>query len=72
MNYDEDVVTGLFMCRTDFECELGASEGGNVVYPSESNARERIPNCVKQCGLVEVEVRLVRVVEEGNLFDEEN
>lgn len=54
-----------FMCSVDFDCELGAAEGGNMVYPSVENLKER-RRCVQSCGITEVEVREVRIVQEAD------
>lgn len=51
-----------YMDKVDYEEELGNADGGNLVCPSVEDlcARRR---CAKEyCGVVEVEVRLVRVV----------
>jgi hypothetical protein len=50
-----------FMCRTDFLHELGDAMGGNMIYPS-LNDLKRCEPCYKQCGVVEVEIKLVREV----------
>jgi len=65
------VVTDLFMCKVDFECELGMAAGGNVVYGSVEELRER-RKCVDACGIVEVECREVRVVQESNYGDDDD
>ena len=54
-----------FMCRVDWECEIGGAMGGNKVYPSVEDLK-RNRECVAWCGIVEVRVSLVRVVEEGD------
>lgn len=53
-----------FMCKVDFDLELGAAVGGNSVYGSAEDARKH-RQCIDECGLVEVEVRLKQVVQEG-------
>lgn len=60
-----------FMCMTDFECELYWASGGTPIYPSiEDICQYR--KCVGSCGIVEVRVELVRVVQEANnKWDEE-
>lgn len=58
------IVVG-YMCRTDFECELGCAADGNKVYPSVESLKE-YTNCWPGCGIVEVQVRGVRVVEDGD------
>ena len=40
-----------YMCLTDFEYELGNATGGNVIYPTASEAL-----CKGSCGVVEVEI----------------
>lgn len=58
-----------FMCKTDFECEAGAAEGGVTVYPSEENLRERRP-CAASCGIVRVRIVAVEVVQEESWPDD--
>jgi hypothetical protein len=50
-----------FMCKTDFDSELGHATDGDKVYPSV-DALKAERECVVECGVVEVEVSLVRVV----------
>jgi hypothetical protein len=54
-------ITG-FMDKIDFDYELGKAKGGNVVYASVNDLAEHEPCCLKECGIVKVEVRLVEVV----------
>ena len=61
---EEEAVRG-FMCRIDWDHEIGHAADGNRVYPSVRALKE-FHNCAEDCGIVEVEVRLIRVVEEGN------
>ncbi len=65
---DQDYVIG-YMCLTDFECELGGAEGGVAVYTSVEGLRNR-RGCVDRCGIVEVEVRARRVVQEASYDDD--
>jgi len=44
-----------YMCMTDFDHELGAAHSGSTIYPSIEAIKEFAP-CVKQCGIVKVEV----------------
>jgi hypothetical protein len=60
---DPSVVEG-FMCRTDFECELGGAIDGNKIYPSIEAAKEYL-KCWESCGIVKVEVVGIEVVVEG-------
>ena len=53
-------ITG-YMCKTDWDYELGNAEDGNHVYPS-IEALKKHHTCWEECGIVEVEVRLKRVV----------
>ena len=64
MNADENGEVHGYMCRIDWEYELGAASDGDRVYPS-LKALQHHRKCVSECGIVEVAVRLVRVVEEG-------
>ena len=63
--YNREIVG--YMCKTDYECELGAAKGGNVVYPSVEDLEENL-NCVKSgsCGIVKVTVVGVEVLREDN------
>lgn len=58
---DEPFVVG-YMDLTDFECELGAAAGGNLVFPSIEDCRRVNADCIDACGIVEVEVRFRRVI----------
>jgi hypothetical protein len=50
-----------YMDKVDWDYELGGNLLGNIVYPSP----EAVP-AHKGCGIVEVEVRLKKVVKEEN------
>lgn len=63
-NQDAGGVIG-YMCRTDFECELGAAAGGNCVFPSVEDLKES-RQCHKACGIVEVLVSFREIVEPGS------
>ena len=54
-----------YMDKVDFDYELGAAKGGNRVYPSQKDLEECQP-CTQECGIVEVEVRLKRVIAESD------
>jgi hypothetical protein len=60
---DGDKHVTAYMCLVDFECEIGLASGGNIVYPSIEECREG-RKCVGGCGIVEVEIRATRVVQE--------
>lgn len=51
------------MCLVDFEDELGCASGGNTVYASIKDCMEH-RKCVLSCGIIEVEVRGVKIVRE--------
>ena len=61
--HDDDKV--YYMCKTDFEYELGYALGGNRVYPSIENLKECRP-CVTSCGIVAVKIEYAYTVEEGS------
>jgi hypothetical protein len=52
-----------FMCLTNYWHELGQAPRGGRVYSSLESLRAN-RSCVAACGIVEVEVRLRRVVQE--------
>jgi hypothetical protein len=52
-----------FMCKVDFDCELGAAAGGVLVYPSLADLRKH-RSCVVECGIIEVKVAFLGVVQE--------
>jgi hypothetical protein len=54
-----------YMCKTDYECELGMAAGGNMVYSSEEDLREN-RSCVEECGVVKVKIHLAEVIQESN------
>lgn len=49
-----------YMCKTDFDHELSNVE--TYVYPSVDELMAN-RQCVAECGIVEVEVRLLRIVQ---------
>jgi hypothetical protein len=60
----------LYMCRTDFEYELGCAAGGNKVYANIDDLKSSRP-CVSSCGIVAVKVELVRIVEPGTGMEDD-
>lgn len=58
-----------YMDQVDFDHELGAAAGGSRVYPNEKDLKHCQP-CVVSCGVVEVEVKLKRVVKPFNFSKE--
>lgn len=63
---DDDL---LYMCKTDYDWELGMAAGGTVLYASVEDLRKCRP-CVDGCGIVAVRVEFVQVVQEENLSDD--
>lgn len=57
-----------FMDMVDFEEELGNAMKGNKIFPTIEDLRREKP-CTKQCGIVEVQVSLVRVVQEQDFSE---
>ena len=53
-----------YMDKIDFECEIGLAQGGNTIYPTIKDLKKN-KKCVEECGIVKVEVKLVKVIEEG-------
>jgi len=67
MNYRDPKLPRVgYMCGTDFDHELGNASDGNTIYPSV-DALKRHNKCVDECGVVEVEVRYKRTIEQGTL-----
>jgi len=56
-----------FMDGIDWQHHLGADTSGTELFPDEKTLREAKPCLSDGCGVVEVEVRLVRWVEPQNL-----
>ena len=52
---DKHGVVDCFMCKTDFDHELGQAHEGVTLYPSMESLMKRKP-CVKECGIVHVGV----------------
>ena len=61
-----DEVKKGFMDKTDFDFELENVSEGTKVFPTVKALKENM-KCVDECGIVEVEIKLVRVVEEGKI-----
>jgi len=67
-NSDEDGVITVYMDKVDFDYEVGAALGGNKVFPSIKDLEKNKP-CTKECGIVEVEIRLKRVIRESDFSE---
>jgi len=59
-----------FMCLTDWECEIGAASGGNTVHPSVGDIK-RSRRCVDGCGIMEVRMTGVKVIQQPILDEDE-
>ena len=59
-----------YMCKTDFEFELGYAAGGNRVYASVEDLKFCRP-CADSCGIVAVKIEYAYTVEDGSDEDEE-
>lgn len=57
-----------YMCKTDFDYHLTGDSRGTLVYACREDL-EKDRECVKQCGIVEVEVKLMKVAQEENFDD---
>lgn len=68
VRYAQRAVRG-FMCKIDFEDELGAACGGNKIFPSVEDLKAN-KRCAESCGIVEVEVRFVRIVQPERFSEE--
>lgn len=53
-----------YMCKTDFDHHLGFDMDGTTSYPSIEALKKARP-CVEECGIVEVEVTLRKVIQES-------
>jgi hypothetical protein len=56
-----------FMDGIDWQHQLEADADGTVLFPSEKSLREKKACLPGGCGVVEVEVRLIRWIEPQNL-----
>ena len=52
-----------YMCKVDYDFELGEALGGNVIYPSVANLKHH-KACTKECGIVRVRISLDKVIQE--------
>jgi hypothetical protein len=59
----ENARTIYYMCKTDYDYELPNCQ--TSVFPTIRELKEKL-NCVKECGIVEVEIRLLRIIEQQN------
>lgn len=61
----EPIVKTGFMCKTDFDYELGEASGGTSIYASLTDLCKR-RSCVAECGIVKVEITLSEVIQKEN------
>lgn len=54
-----------YMCKVDFDHELGAALGGNTIYPSIEDLVKN-KSCVDQCGIVRVRIELDEILQESD------
>ena len=62
-----DGTVRCFMDGIDWQHQLEADADGTVLFPSEDSLRKAKTCLAGGCGVVEVEVRLIRWVEPQNL-----
>lgn len=55
-----------YMCQIDFDFHVEEDINGVEIYPTIESLEKHHP-CVKECGLVEVEIKLSKVIEEGTI-----
>ena len=56
-----------FMCLTDWQHEVRRAVDGVKVYPREEGFAYDQRTCIYECGYVEVEIKLIRVVKERSI-----
>lgn len=61
----DDIKIKGYMCQTDWDTDLPLGANDVKIY-TDLDVLKRQRKCVKECGIVEVEVTLVKVVEPGN------
>ena len=65
---DKNGIIVVYMDKVDFDHELGAALGGNEVFPSIEDLKNNKP-CTQQCGIVEVEIKLKKVIRESDFSE---
>ena len=56
-----------WMCKIDWDHEIGSALGGNTVYPNLEDLKEC--HSTKGCGIVRVKVTLEEVIEKSNYWN---
>jgi cell division protein FtsX len=59
-----------YMDAVDFHHELECASGGNKIYPSVDDLKS-YSKCWDECGIVEVEIKLIRVIQATNFSKRE-
>ncbi len=54
----------VYMCKIDWDYEIGEARGGSTVYGSEEDLKLH-HDCVDECGVVKVKMSLVEVIKPG-------
>ena len=62
-NVDDDFIVG-YMCKIDYDYELGNNSDGTLVYPSIEALKE-CHTCWEGCGIVEVRVSYIKTIVEA-------
>jgi len=60
----EDVKFG-YMCKTEFDWEIGETTGIYGIYPSIEELKEK-RKCVESCGIIKVTISFVEIVTPEN------
>lgn len=61
---DLDPTVG-YMCKTDYDDEMGYASDGVRVFPS-LRALKEARKCLDQCGIVKVRIQLLEVIQESD------
>jgi len=59
----------VFCCKTDFDYHLGSTDTLPVEMFNTVESLKKAKSCVKECGILQVEVRIVEVVAYENYAD---
>lgn len=54
-----------YMCKVDFDHEVGYAMGGNIIYPSAEDCVEW-RKCTDSCGLVKVQLKYIATVKRAH------
>jgi hypothetical protein len=56
-----------YMCKTDFDFEVGEASNGVSVYKSKEDCLANLP-CVTECGIVKVKITFEKNILKSNMF----